>query len=55
MDEYGTLEQVDKTVEQVSGLAEKFILPNTGHTPHKEATDLVLIKTIDFIQNILKS
>lgn len=55
LDEYGTLEQVDKTVEQVSGLAEKFILPNTGHTPHKEATDLVLIKTIDFIQNILKS
>ncbi len=35
-DEYGSLEQVDKTVNQVSCASEKLIIPNIGHTPHKE-------------------
>lgn len=48
-DEYGTLEQVEKTVSQVSGKAEKYILPNIGHTPHKEASQLVLDKATAFI------
>jgi len=48
-DEYGTLDQVEKTVTQVSGSAEKYIIPNIGHTPHKEAPDLVLEKTTSFI------
>jgi len=39
-DEYGTLAQVEKTIAQVSGNAEKFIIPNIGHTPHKEATEI---------------
>ncbi|AZB08240.1 alpha/beta hydrolase [Chryseobacterium sp. G0162] len=50
-DEYGTLDQVDKTVTQVSGSAEKYIIPGIGHTPHKEAPELVLEKAIEFIGN----
>lgn len=48
-DEYGTLAQVEKTVTQVSGKAEKYIVPNVGHTPHKEASELVLDKATEFI------
>lgn len=48
-DEYGTLAQVEKTVSQVSGKAEKYIVPNVGHTPHKEASELVLDKVTEFI------
>ncbi|ASK32271.1 alpha/beta hydrolase [Chryseobacterium sp. T16E-39] len=51
-DEYGTLEQVEKTIGQVSGSSEKYIIPGVGHTPHKEVPDLVLNKAVDFIQNL---
>lgn len=50
-DEYGTLDQVEKTVTQVSGSSEKYIIPGIGHTPHKEAPDLVLDKAVEFILN----
>ncbi|WP_261512883.1 alpha/beta fold hydrolase [Chryseobacterium paludis] len=51
-DEYGTLDQVEKTIEQVSGISDKYIIPNVGHTPHKEVSDLVLKKATEFIQNL---
>jgi len=51
-DEYGTLDQIEKTISQVSGNAEKFIIPNVGHTPHKEIPELVLEKSIEFINTI---
>jgi len=51
-DEYGTLEQVEKTITQVNGKSEKYIIPNSGHTPHKEATESVLNKAADFIQRL---
>ncbi len=54
-DEYGTLDQVEKTISQVSGTAEKFIIPNIGHTPHKEITDAVLQKSTEFITSIIKA
>lgn len=50
-DEYGTLDQVEKTVTQVSGSAEKYIIPGIGHTPHKEVPELVLEKAAEFIGN----
>lgn len=53
-DEYGTLDQVVKTVSQVSGSAEKYIIPGIGHTPHKEAPDLVLKKAVEFINKTIK-
>lgn len=54
-DEYGTLEQVEKTINAVSGETEKYIIPNIGHTPHKEAPDLVLKKVAEFINLSLKN
>lgn len=53
-DEYGTLDQVEKTVSQVSGRAEKYIIPEIGHTPHKEVPELVLRKSVEFINELLK-
>lgn len=52
-DEYGTLDQVEKTISQVSGSAEKFIIPNIGHTPHKEAPEVVLNNASEFIDGIV--
>ena len=51
-DEYGTLDQVEKTVSQVSGSAERFIIPEAGHTPHKEMPDMVLQKCAGFINRV---
>lgn len=48
-DGYGTLLQVEKTVTQVSGSTEKFILPGIGHTPHKEAPDAVMHRVVEFL------
>jgi len=54
-DEYGTLDQVEKTINQISGKSEKYIIPNIGHTPHKEVPDLVLNKSIEFINKIVEN
>jgi pimeloyl-ACP methyl ester carboxylesterase len=51
-DEYGTLDQADKTVSQVGGMAEKYIIPGIGHTPHKEVPELVLTKVSEFLEKI---
>lgn len=51
-DEYGSLKQVDCTIEKVQVAAEKFILPNVGHSPHKEAAETVLEKSIAFIEKL---
>ncbi len=51
-DEYGTLDQAEKTVSQVSGSAETFIIPDAGHTPHKEMPDVVLQKCAGFINRV---
>lgn len=51
-DEYGTLDQVEKTVTQVSGSNEKYIIPDVGHTPHKEVPELVLAKVSEFINKL---
>lgn len=48
-DEYGTLDQMEKTVSQVSGSTEKYIIPDVGHTPHKEVPELVLKRSVEFI------
>lgn len=48
-DEYGTLAQVKKTIDQVSGKPQKYIIPGIGHTPHKEVPELILERCKDFI------
>ncbi|AZB20091.1 alpha/beta hydrolase [Chryseobacterium indologenes] len=51
-DEYGSLDQVEKTITQTSGLAEKYIIPGIGHTPHKEVPEQVLKATARFVGNL---
>jgi pimeloyl-ACP methyl ester carboxylesterase len=52
-DEYGTLDQVEGIVTRTTGKATKFIIPNIGHTPHKETPELVLEKSAEFINAVL--
>ena len=54
-DEYGTLNQVNKSIEQISGFAESYIISNAGHTPHKEMPDITLSISSKFISKVLKS
>lgn len=51
-DEYGTLEQVFKTIRQVSGRSEHYLIPDIGHTPHKEAPELTLNAARHFIETL---
>lgn len=51
-DEFGTVEQLKKTVAQVSGRAEECIISNIGHTPHKEAPDEVLGVVKKFVEGL---
>ncbi len=53
-DEYGTLEQVKKTISQVSGKAEPYIMANTGHTPHRENKEAFFKAVSHFILNQVK-
>lgn len=52
-DEYGSLDQVHRTVSQVSGPAEECILSSVGHTPHKEAPEATLQAATRFILALL--
>ena len=52
-DEYGTLDQVEKIFKQVKGVSSKLILPNIKHTPHKEAPEVVLNNSAEFISNLI--
>ncbi|WP_299216573.1 alpha/beta hydrolase [uncultured Aquimarina sp.] len=51
-DEYGSIAQVLSIIQKTSGDSESLIIPNAGHTPHKEATEVVLKKTTDFTLNL---
>lgn len=52
-DEFGTEAQVDGIINQVSGKAVKLMIPGIGHTPHKEAKDVVLNDSTSFISAIV--
>jgi len=52
-DEYGTLKQVDGIVNGTKGNAQSLIIPSIGHTPHKEAPELVLEKAGAFVLDVL--
>jgi pimeloyl-ACP methyl ester carboxylesterase len=48
-DAYGTLSQIDTIEKNVSGSCETKILPNIGHSPHRENPELVLRSIQQFI------
>lgn len=52
LDEYGTLIQVENTINKVSGNAQKFIVYGSGHTPHKEFPSETLSEAVRFIKNL---
>jgi pimeloyl-ACP methyl ester carboxylesterase len=51
-DEYGSLAQVEGIVNNLSTTAERLIIPFAGHTPHKEASEVVLKHAAAFIHSI---
>jgi pimeloyl-ACP methyl ester carboxylesterase len=52
-DEYGTKRQVDAVVSQVSAPAEAMMLPECGHTPHREQAQVTLEAMTRFVQRIV--
>lgn len=52
-DEYGTMNQVNRVLELVSGKAEKFVVPSVGHTVHKEAAEVTLKRATSFIKELV--
>jgi pimeloyl-ACP methyl ester carboxylesterase len=52
-DEYGSAQQVHAVEQQVSGRAEAYLVPQIHHTPHKEAADIVIEKSVSFLLPLL--
>lgn len=53
-DEYGSQDQVNGIIAQVAGEACKLVIPAVGHTPHKEAAEVVLKHSASFIRRIVR-
>ncbi|MCH2214781.1 MAG: alpha/beta hydrolase [Flavobacteriales bacterium] len=51
-DEYGSIDQVEGIIRGTLGYAEKFLIPNVKHTPHKEVPDLILSKSKKFLEGM---
>jgi pimeloyl-ACP methyl ester carboxylesterase len=51
-DEYGTLRQVDAIEQQVSGPVERLVLPDCGHSPHRDQRDRVLQAIETFVRDL---
>lgn len=51
-DAYGSPDQVHAIVRQVSGPADFTLLPQCGHTPHREQTERVLEAMVAFIDRV---
>lgn len=51
-DAYGTLRQVDAIINGISGVGEKLIIADIGHSPHKENQEEVLKNAVSFIERI---
>ena len=49
-DEYGTLEQVERIMAGCGGKAEKLILEDCGHAPHRDQTEAVLAAAEKFLR-----
>ena len=50
-DEFGTVAQVNAIIDGVGGAAESLMIPDVGHTPHREARDVVLEASTVFIKS----
>ena len=53
-DEYGTWKQVEAIERQSGGPVRSVAIPECGHSPHKEQTELALREMTDFIRGLLR-
>ncbi len=51
-DAYGTLAQLDAIAASVTGCCGRLVLPNCGHSPHREAADCVLDRVVTFMNGL---
>lgn len=51
-DEYGTIKQLEAIKEKVSGPVKLVLVPDVGHSPHKENTAKVLPAAVAFVNAI---
>lgn len=52
-DQYGTLAQVEAIMEGVGKTAEKKLIPDCKHVPHREQPALTFDATVDFVQRVI--
>lgn len=52
-DEYGTIKQVDAIRTQVSGSVEVQMLPDCGHTPHRDQREVTINAIIRFVRDLI--
>ena len=52
-DEYGTLDQVDRVVAQVSGPWERLVLSDCGHSPHRDRPEATCDAIAGFVRRLL--
>jgi pimeloyl-ACP methyl ester carboxylesterase len=51
-DEFGTEAQVNSIIKRIGNKAQKIILPEAAHNPHKEAPEMTLRIVTQFLQSI---
>jgi len=49
-DEFGSVAQVEAIVRGTGGVGESLLVPGAAHTPHREATNVVLATAVDFLR-----
>jgi pimeloyl-ACP methyl ester carboxylesterase len=54
-DEYGTLKQLDAIEAGCAGPVERLVLPDCGHSPHRDQPDETLSAMLDFVRRRLHS
>lgn len=50
-DPYGTLRQIDE-IAPTAGPLEKFVVPDCGHSPHKDQADAVTARIVEFLAQV---
>jgi pimeloyl-ACP methyl ester carboxylesterase len=49
-DQFGTLHQIDAIAGQLAGSNERLVLPECGHSPHRDQREAVLRRVASFVQ-----
>jgi pimeloyl-ACP methyl ester carboxylesterase len=50
-DDFGTLRQLEAIERQVQGPVQRLVLPDCGHSPHRDQRDLVLNVMTAFLRS----